>query len=127
MNLFNYGDFTLHSGGGSTFKIDCDALTDNDLQALARIAVNILPPFGEVYGIPRGGERLAEALKPYATAGDKTLLIVDDVLTTGASIIGEFRKRAVNYQSITSLVIFNRSGGKWLNGHLVQSLFNFNA
>ena len=29
-NLFQQGDFTLHSGERSGFKIECDALTSHD-------------------------------------------------------------------------------------------------
>lgn len=83
-HLFNSGNFTLHSGQQSSFKIDCDALTTADLEALACFAVGFLPPFGSVEGVPTGGLSLAAALKPYATEGP--LLIVDDVLTTGASM-----------------------------------------
>jgi len=37
-------------------------------------------------GIPRGGERLAEALEEYEDPEMWSTLIVDDVLTTGASM-----------------------------------------
>lgn len=84
MNLFKYGALTLHSGAKSMWKIDCDALTDDDLKTLAFMLTAIVPEFGSVEGVPRGGLRLAAALQEYVTKGP--VLIVDDVLTTGASM-----------------------------------------
>jgi orotate phosphoribosyltransferase len=88
MNLFRSGNFTLNSGKTSTFKIDCDALTEEDIETIARIASEELPTFGAVEGVPTGGLRLAAAMQKYCTADtpDAPLLIVDDVLTTGGSM-----------------------------------------
>lgn len=82
--LFRLGAFTLASGGTTRFKIDCDALTAEDWEALAALAADCLPPFGAVEGVPTGGLAFADALRPYATGGP--LLIADDVLTTGSSM-----------------------------------------
>lgn len=84
--LFRYGNFTLASGATSTWKIDCDALTSEDWDALAAMAVQILPPFGYVEGVPQGGIPFANALRRYRTEGSKTLLIAEDVVTTGGSM-----------------------------------------
>ena len=84
MPLFNHGAYTLHSGGPSMFKIDCDALTDADWDALARLVASRIW-FEEVVGIPRGGLRFAASLMRYVRPLGP-LLIVDDVLTTGASM-----------------------------------------
>jgi hypothetical protein len=91
--LFQLGDFVLHSGRRSKFKIDCDALSDSDIEAVAHILADILPPFRNVVGVPRGGLRLAKALRPYCTPPDRFAsiqgrewLVVDDVLTTGESL-----------------------------------------
>ncbi len=88
MNLFQSGDFPLHSGSRSSFKIDVDALSDDEITTLAEQFARRLPSFCEVEGVPRGGLRLAAALQPYATHKDHChpLLIVDDVYTTGASM-----------------------------------------
>lgn len=62
----------------------------------------------DVVGIPRGGLRFAAALRPYAVLHSDTVLIVDDVLTTGASM-KEMRslKESQGYHTI-GLVIFAR-------------------
>lgn len=85
-SLFNSGAFKLHSGKETDFKIDCDALSDQEIEVLAHVAAPLLPRFGEVHGVPRGGLRIADALVSYGDLGSPTnILIVDDVLTTGNS------------------------------------------
>lgn len=90
MSLFRYGDFTLHSGKETFFKIDCDSLTDEDLDTLARLAKEMLSAYCVVEGVPTGGLRFTKALEKYAwkieEAVNPPLLICDDVLTTGASM-----------------------------------------
>lgn len=88
MNLIEFGWFTSHSNFQLPWKIDCDALSDGDIESLVKLICWKFA-FGEVYGVPRGGVRLAEALKPYCREG-YPLLIVDDVLTTGRSMIAAF-------------------------------------
>lgn len=85
--IFRLGAFRLHSGGASSFKIDCDALADADLDALAAEAYARLPAFGHVVGVPRGGLRLAAALRRYEVAACDRVLVADDVLTTGRSVL----------------------------------------
>lgn len=100
MGLFNVGTFTLHSGASSNFLIDANALTSTDLASLAAAVAPRLAPFGSVLGIPNGGLRFAEALRPYATDGPR--LVVDDVTTTGASF------REVMQEDDKGVAIFNR-------------------
>jgi len=84
--LFRSGNFTLHSGLETFWKIDCDGLTWADWYTLARMAaLEFLPAFGEVEGVPRGGIPFANALEQYGVRGGP-LLIADDVCTTGASL-----------------------------------------
>lgn len=87
MNLFQRVDLILHSGGRSDFKIECDALTDEDINTLAYLIYKKYKPILEVYGVPEGGLRLQKALLNYIS-NDVTgnILIVDDVLTTGNSM-----------------------------------------
>lgn len=101
MSLFQRGDFTLHSGEKSGFKIDCDALTDGDLETIACMIAERVPNFGSVEGVPSGGLRLSSALEKYVTVGQ--LLIVDDVYTTGASMETQRRNRQAQ-----GAVIFTR-------------------
>ena len=83
--LFCAGDFALHSGSKSKWKINCNALLPEDWQALALMAMEFLPSFGSVEGVSQGGLKLAEAMRahvfPYGP-----VLICDDVLTTGRSM-----------------------------------------
>jgi len=84
--LFQRGDFTLHSGEKSGIKIDCDALTDADLDTIAWMLRDRLPLFGRVEGVPTGGLKLAALMERYARPAQSGLLIVDDVLTSGGSM-----------------------------------------
>lgn len=94
MTIFKKGHFNLHSGQQSNFKIDCDGLSDEDIETIAAMLNEILPPFGAVEGIPEGGLRLAQAMRKYSRTsverrgwyGARSLLIVDDVFTTGGSM-----------------------------------------
>jgi len=106
MDLFQSGEFILNSGRTSFYKVDCDALTDTDIECLARLIKNNLPLFAWVEGVPTGGLRLAGALKPLAEPDlphVKIGLIVDDVLTTGNSMEKQRAGRAA-----MGVVIFNR-------------------
>lgn len=98
-NLFQIGAFSLASGKQSNFKIECDALTDPDWNALAQLVQHAAAPFGEVIGVPRGGLPLAARLKP--TEGPR--LVVDDVLTTGGSI-----RRLMTRPTDRGFVVFAR-------------------
>ena len=60
--LFKLGIVPLHSGGYSDFKIDCDALTDEDMRCLAYLIWQRVGSFNPAIGIPNGGLRLAWAL-----------------------------------------------------------------
>ena len=64
MNLFIREDFISHAGLPLTWKVECDALDENDYEALAKI-VSEKMTFRDVKGIPRGGIPFEKALKPY--------------------------------------------------------------
>lgn len=90
------------------FKIDCNALTDEGIKCIAKI-IAAQTSFGIVEGIPNGGNRLAHALKPYASPDAPfNILIVDDVLTTGKSMEKQKSKMPpqVHPDDVTGWVIF---------------------
>lgn len=109
MALFNRGNFKLHSGEESWFKIDCDALTDEDLDTLALLVMEDerILHFDKVEGIPSGGLRFAKALGKYAryeNIKNPKVLIVDDVLTTGRSM----EEQRAHRNDVQGVVIFAR-------------------
>lgn len=117
MNLFQLGKFTSHAGNELEWKIECDALTDDDWECLAKmISERIM--FHEVVGIPRGGNKLAAALQKYCET-EKTpktyRLVVDDVWTTGKSMMETLQNDDFGY------VVFARRRIPY--GHPVRALF----
>ena len=104
MALFRNEAFVSHSGLRLSFKIECDALTEDDIETLAAI-IGSKHLFGDVYGVPRGGLRLASALQKYRSIDGPTL-IVDDVFTTGASM--EKARRETGENSF-GVVAFSRA------------------
>lgn len=87
VHLISKGKFKLYSGKESNFKIDCDALTDEDIECLAILIKERVGKYSFVYGISKGGFRIVKALEKYAEANRASpTLIVDDVLTTGSSM-----------------------------------------
>lgn len=115
MTLFEQGDFTLHSGGKSKYRINCDVLTDSDLEMVAQVLTDRLPPFSEVHGIPRGGLRLAEIMKQHMMANAPNIVIVDDVWTTGRSMVELREAMQANVDlgvCVYGAVIFQRGIGQ---------------
>ena len=109
--LIKPGKFVSHSGIQLSYKIECDALTDADIECIASIIAD-KTDFGIVEGIPTGGCRLADALEQYAVfEAPFNTLIVDDVFTTGVSM--EAAKTAqppqVPPDDVVGWVIFARS------------------
>lgn len=84
--LFKWSASKSAAGLSLDWKIDCDSLTDDDWDCIARACMPLLGPFGDVVGVPRGGLKLAEAVERYATSREGPVLIVDDVWTTGMSM-----------------------------------------
>ena len=103
MNLFIKEDFISHAGLPLTWKVECDALTENDYKALAKIVSEKIE-FRDVKGIPRGGIPFEKALKKYSSHKDSDpLLICDDVYTTGTSM------REVYEDGAIGIVVFARN------------------
>lgn len=116
-NLFTWGDFVANSGKTLPFKVECDALTDEDIECAARYVAGRFR-FKNVVGVPRGGLRLAAALGEYVGVWDHDRpddhlpfppLIVDDVLTTGGSM--ERMRAEMNWPDAVGFVIFDRRAG----------------
>lgn len=123
MNLFQKGEIILSSGIKSDFKIECDALTDADIECCAYL-IRKRVTFNRVYGVPTGGLRLQKALEKYCHPMSENVLIVDDVITTGKSFETFVRglKDVEMGTTIIGFVIFSRGEGiSW-----VQSLFKMN-
>ncbi len=102
--MFQLGDFTLHSGQESEWKIECDAAKDGDWETWAALISEMAGNFREVVGVPRGGIRLATVLEKYKVPGDFPVLVVDDVLTTGESIL----RTLDNLEGAVGWVVFAR-------------------
>ena len=83
--IFQYGNFILHSGQKSNFKIDCEQYSEDDFETFARMIASTIN-FDSVFGIPKGGSILQNKLEPYRSSFSRRLLIVDDVYTTGKSM-----------------------------------------
>lgn len=102
MGLINVGGFVLKGGKRSNWKLDCDALSDSDIHAAAWLLFKLVGHFSSVKSIPRGGDRLAAALRNHVAAKGPHL-IVDDVLTTGGSM-ELARRRYLAEQEVPALV-----------------------
>lgn len=120
MNLFQLEKITLHSGKISDFKIECDNLTEADWDTLAYLGSRIVGSFSSVECIPRGGIPFAKAMEKYV--GDKgPHLVVDDVLTTGGSILKELKENCIG------LVVFARGGSLALSSvRSIKAIFYMN-
>jgi orotate phosphoribosyltransferase len=121
--IFKTGDFTLASGLQSTFKIDCDELTNDDLYSLALYANKFLPDFKQVYGVPRGGIRFADQMRKFVSP-DGCILVVDDVFTTGKSMINFIEDNKIDDNNrVQGLVIFARNPPlPWIKSIFTMSL-----
>ena len=96
-DLFSLTNFKSHSGLNLNWRIECDALSDDEWFTISKMIMEITPPFREVFGIPEGGIKLAKLLKEHATGNEKDpVCIVDDVLTTGKSMEDFLRQYSRN-------------------------------
>lgn len=94
IDLFQKVNFKSHAGLDLSWKIECDAVSNDEWDCLALMIMKYQrEPFSKAYGIPRGGLKLANSLNKYATGDEGHFpLICDDVFTTGTSMI-EFIKK----------------------------------
>ena len=109
MSLFELKDFVMHSGQVGHWKIECDALTDEDWDTIA-YWVSTRFSFRQVEGIPTGGEKFQHALFKYRSPNSNVYLVVDDVLTTGGSM-NKFKRTSLQSLSgydIKGVVLFAR-------------------
>ncbi|MBR20256.1 MAG: hypothetical protein CMA64_08970 [Euryarchaeota archaeon] len=99
MKLFQDGDFTSHAGLPLKWKLECDAITDEEWRCIAKMIMDYqTEPFSKAVGIPRGGLKLAEALQPYASNNSSDqVLICDDVFTTGTSMVDFIKEHYPNW------------------------------
>lgn len=86
--LINKGQFILASKHFTNLKIDADALSSDDLVHAADLMRIMLPHhYGLVIGVPTGGLELARAFSRFSHKQSPNILLVDDVWTTGGSMM----------------------------------------
>ena len=108
-SLIQLGKFTLNSGKESDFKLVADEFINDNLDGLVQLVRRMVGPYGDVYGVPRGGCVIAEELKKYnASVLTNTVLIVDNVLTTGGSMKQARELMSGKYEFIVGAVLFAR-------------------
>lgn len=120
MSIFINQTFLSHSGIILPFKIECDDLTPQDLKTLAEIVARKFQ-FKYAIGIPRGGVRFAHYLNKFITPTHHLTLIVDDVFTTGKSML-EMSGRYVNTTHIGVVIFARNPTPSW-----IHSIFNLNS
>lgn len=109
-NLFIKKRFKMKSGGMSDFKIECDALKEEDYDTIAFL-ISRKVKYKKAYGVPRGGLVFAEKLNKYASNESDLILIAEDVVTTGKSM-EDFREKLMQenstYKNILGVTAFSR-------------------
>ena len=117
MRLFQEIDFKSHSGLDLSWKIECDCISKKEWKCLAKMIMDYeTRPFCSAVGIPRGGGVLGSYLNLYSTQNnDDPYLIVDDVLTTGGSMV-EYREKHFKNKNVIGWVVFARNKPQdWVN------------
>ncbi len=120
--LFKQIDFISHSGYNLKWKIECDALSDEELETLASVIKTKIEneyfryAIKEIVGIPTGGLRIAECLKKQIKIDEllgTLVIIVDDVLTTGKSM-EEYKKWYSAYSCLGFVLFARGTPNKWI-------------
>lgn len=121
MSLFN----------DNPFKISGNALTDDDLETLAKLVSDNIY-YDSVIGISTDGERFAEKLEQYTNdisfshGGLPTVLIVDVVVTTDKSFLDVIPTIPYAHSRIICLAIFSTTNPKKIPSY-INCLFQLNT
>ena len=106
-SLFQLFDFTLPNGDSTFYKIECDHLTDEDIETFAKMVGHV--SFKSVEGIPRGGIAFAKALEKYIDPESEVHLVVDDVLASGKAMTDAMQAAFDRGEEVVrGIVIFSR-------------------
>ena len=111
MTLFKRGNFTSHSGIELPYKIECDALTDDDIECVAEYIASKMDCRFMVQDIAQGSCRLATALEKHERCDAPfVILLVDEVLLTPSSMkmAKDAQPPQVHKDDIIGWVIFAR-------------------
>lgn len=107
--LIHIGQHVLNSGKKSDFKLFADQFIIDNIEGLVHLIRKASGPYGAVHGIPRGGCLLADALGKHTSFElPQTLLVVDDVLTTGGSMKRAREANAGKFEFVVGAVAFSR-------------------
>jgi len=109
VDLFQTVDFISHAGLPLKWKIECDALSDDEWKTIAKMIREYEDQNWQyAVGIPTGATRLGEILTTYGTGSVKDpVLIVDDVYTTGKSFI-DFEEKHYKDKKVIKWAVFAR-------------------
>jgi hypothetical protein len=109
IDLFQKIDFISHAGLPLTWKLECDAISDNEWITLAHMIREYEDQNWQyAVGIPTGATKLGEILTRYGTGSVKDpVLIVDDVYTTGKSFI-DFEAKHYADKKVIKWAVFAR-------------------
>jgi hypoxanthine-guanine phosphoribosyltransferase len=111
--MFKWQPFKSHAGKPLSWKIECDDLTQEDIDCLADI-ISMTHSYRNVEHPPTKSANLINLVSKLALRtspdGDYDYLIIDDVLTTGKSMEDIYRHLYTNhYKKTKGVVIFARS------------------
>lgn len=103
--LFQFGWFSSHSKFQLPWKLSFNSVAGDWADVAEIIAWKFA--FRSVYGVSRGGESLARELDRFCEPG-YPVLIVDDVLTTGRSMIEARARMNLNGEPVIGVVVAAR-------------------